>query len=170
MLTKQPKWDTAADHRFTEINSANIDACVGESINILRSIEAPADTQGDIEDWIQDLETQVNILTNREPNPQGEPNVAWWVGWWMGFATYAEPVEELTTLEKAGECFSPKLEMDGYVNEHLKYNAEMVYQVRGGGFQEFPEFDVHKGITETLIGLLFMLGGLARNYKPGYHH
>lgn len=165
MLKRLPKWDDAANQRFLEIKKDNIEAVVGEIIRIMRSIEAPAATEANIEDWIQDLEEQVNRLFGRVHD---EPNVGWWVGWWLGFTTHAEPVKELTTLERASECFSPKLEMDGYVNEHLKYNAEMVYQVRGGGFQEFPEFDVHKGITETLIGLLFMLRGLARNYNPGY--
>tara|TARA_Y100000114_G_scaffold103744_1_gene96919 strand:- start:712 stop:1218 length:507 start_codon:yes stop_codon:yes gene_type:complete len=166
MLKRLPKWDAAAHLRFVEIKRDNIESVVGEIIHIMRSIEAPNNAQANIEDWIQNLEAQIDHLFGRVYD---EPNVGWWGNWWLYFATHDINPKELTTLERANEILGPNFEFNpNEVNPQLKYNAEMVYQVRGGGFQEFPEFDVHKGITETLIGLLFMLSGLARNYNPGY--
>lgn len=164
MLKRQPTWDNAANQRFLETKRDNIEATVGEIIHIMRSIEAPASVQANIEDWIQDLEEQVNRLFGRVHD---EPNVGWWGNWWTYFATHDINPKEFRTLERANELIGPNFNPKD-VNPQLKYNAEMVYQVRGGGFQEFPNFDVNKGITETLIGLLFVLSGLARNYNPGY--
>ena len=154
--------------RQQDLKRESIEATVGEIIELLNGIECETVVQAEkIQGWIQDLEEQVGRLF-REIHD--EPNVGWWTNWWTAFATQDITLDDMESNERAGELIGLKFDMNVHeVNPNLVFKKSLHEQVHGTTvYSAHQDNWVDRGFTEMLIGLLFVLSGLARNYKPGY--
>lgn len=154
--------------RQQDLKRESIEMTVGEITELLNGIECQTVVQAEkIQGWIQDLNEQVGRVLR---DIHDEPNVGWWCNWWTYFVTQDIALEDMHSNERASELIGLKFDMNTHeVNPNIVFKKSLHEKIHGTTvYPADQDRWVDQGLSEMLIGLLFVLSGLARNYKPGY--